>query len=296
MNSTRFVAEVSSNHHRDLDRCLAFVDSAADLGCAAVKFQQFRIRRLFAPEALRAEPRLLERRQWELPLSFNVDLSERARERGIFYGTTPFFLRAVELTEPYVDFFKIASYQVLWTDMLREVGRTQRPVVMATGMANMLEVGHAVEVLRNAGCSDLTLLHCVSSYPTPRSQTNLAAIRTLREGFDCPVGWSDHTVDEEIVNRAVKCFGAETVEFHLDLDAQGPEHHMGHCWLPAQVESLRALLESEHELPERHIGDGDGRKLPREVEMEERSWRTDPSDGLRPLLEERRRLRFRLVA
>ena len=95
--STRFVAEVSSNHFHDglgaaehLERALAFVDAAAALGCSAVKFQQFRIDQLFAREALVAHPHLGERRRWELPESFNAPLAARARERGILYSSTPF--------------------------------------------------------------------------------------------------------------------------------------------------------------------------------------------------------------
>ncbi len=90
MNDARLVAEVSSNHHRDLGRSLAFVNAAADSGCHAVKFQQFRIRELFAPEALRFNPALLEREAWELPEDFNAEIAAHARDRGIAFSSTPF--------------------------------------------------------------------------------------------------------------------------------------------------------------------------------------------------------------
>lgn len=286
MIRTRFVAEVSSNHHTDLGRCLRFVETAADLGCAAVKFQQFRIEELFAPEALRHDPRLLERRAWELPESFNQRLAGRARERGIAFASTPFYRAAVETLAPLVDFFKVASYQLLWRDLLRDVAATGKPVVLATGMATLDEVRDAVDVLEDAGCADLTLLHCVSSYPTPVGQANLRAIETLRDEFALPVGWSDHSASAEVVLRAVQRFGAELVELHLDLDGEGEEYRGGHCWLPGQVGAVLSALEDERGKPTSlafHEADGDGRKVPQPSELDERLWRTDPADGLRPL-------------
>jgi N-acetylneuraminate synthase len=283
--SPRFVAEACSNHGGDLERCLAFVDAAADAGCAAVKFQQFRVRELFAPEALAAKPELLEREAWELPEVFNEPLAARARARGIAFASTPFYARAVDVLAPHVDFFKLASYQLLWSDMLAAVARTGKPVVLATGMATLDEVGEAVGTLRAAGCRDLTLLHCVSSYPTPPAEANLAAIETLRESFGTAVGWSDHTRDADVVERAVRRFGATMVEFHLDLEGRGAEYALGHCWLPGEIGPVVRGLERPlaGELARIHPADGDGRREPRPCEAVERTWRTDPADGLRPL-------------
>ncbi len=288
---TRFVAEVSSNHQRSLERSLEFVDTAARIGCAAVKFQQFRVRELFAPEVLHLAPRLLAREAWELPESFHAPLSKRARALGIAYACTPFYRRAVEVLEPWVDFFKIASYQMLWTQLLLEVGRTAKPIVLATGMATLEEIRSAVETLRAAGCLELELLHCVSAYPTPIEEANLAAIASLRSEFGCRVGWSDHTVCEDVVRRAVLRHGASMVEFHLDLDGLGDEYGGGHCWLPAAIQRVIAscaLVPGAQAAS--HPCDGDGIKAPRACELLEREWRTDPKDGLRPLLPTRAKL------
>src|SRR5712691_10843271 len=110
---TKFVAEVSSNHHRDLGRCLQFIETAAAIGCDAVKFQLFRVRELFAPQALHHDPELLAREAWELPVTFLPDLSACCREAGIHFSCTPFYLQAVEELLPFVDFFKVASYELL---------------------------------------------------------------------------------------------------------------------------------------------------------------------------------------
>jgi N-acetylneuraminate synthase len=284
----RFVAEVSSNHGRDRERCLAFVDAAADAGCAAVKFQQFRIRRLFAPEALAAHPELLAREEWELPVEFHAELAAHARARGIDYACTPFDAGAVDALAPHVDFFKMSSYQLPWLDGLRAVAATGRPVVLATGMADLGEVRDACAALEGAGATDVTLLHCVSQYPCPPAEANLAAIDTLRAATGLPCGWSDHTVDARTVERAVRRYHASLVEFHLDLEGAGAEYTGGHCWLPDAIAAVIAGLDDPPSDPAWLAGgderDGDGRKVPRPCEEHERGWRSDPSDGLRPSL------------
>lgn len=272
-----FIAEVSSNHHRDVERSLAFIDAAADVGCDAVKFQLFRVRELFAPEILAERPDLRAREAWELPVSFLPRLAARCRERSIRFSCTPFYLEAVEELRPYVDFYKVASYELLWDDLLRACAATGKPVVLSTGMAVPAEIAHAVETLRKAGCEDLTLLHCVSGYPTPLPDCNLAAIETLRRDFNCPVGWSDHSVNPVVVSRAVERWGATTVEFHLDLDGTGDEFKTGHCWLPDQIRPVIAALRDPR------VIDGTGTKAPAPSEARDRAWRADPADGLRPL-------------
>lgn len=279
--SVTFVAEVSSNHNRDLGRCLAFIAAAAELGCSAVKFQLFRVRELFAPEVLAASEKLRRREAWELPVKFLPQLAAACHEAGVQFACTPFYLAAVEELEPHVDFYKIASYELLWNDLLAACARTRKPVVLSTGMATLEEVRHAVAVLRAAGCRDLSLLHCVSGYPTPPAECNLAAIETLRRAHDCSVGWSDHSVNPGVICRAVHRWGARLVEFHLDLDGSGEEFRTGHCWLPEQIRPVIGAV---------RIGfgaDGDGEKEPARSELADRDWRADPTDGLRPLLKTR---------
>lgn len=189
----------------------------------------------------------------------------------------PFFLQAVEILAPHVDFFKIASYELLWTDLLRACAETGRPVVLSTGMADMDEIKTAVHTLHEAGCVNLSLLHCVSGYPVPVEQANLSAMQTMKEKFNCCTGWSDHTVNEGVIHRAVHRFGAEIIELHLDLDRKGAEYGMGHCWLPDRVERLIYDIRSGFS------ADGNGIKEPVETELPDRQWRADPEDGLRPL-------------
>ncbi len=276
-NGPKFIAEVSSNHSRDLNRALEFIDSAAAIGCDAVKFQLFKIEQLFAPVILEKSETHRKRKEWELPLEFLPHLHQRCREKNIEFSCTPFYLEAVDELLPYVDFYKIASYELLWDELLIKCVETGKPVILSTGMAILPEISHAMAVMRNAGGKALALLHCVSAYPTLTQDCNLAAIATIREATGAPLGWSDHTVDPAVIYRAIHHWGAEYIEFHLDLDANGAEYASGHCWLPQQMAEVIATVKRGF------TADGKGRKEPSASELADRDWRADPNDGLRPL-------------
>ena len=272
-----FIAEASSNHGRDLARALSFVDAAADAGCDAVKFQLFKIDRMFAPEILARSAKHRARREWELPRAHLAPLAERCLKRGIQFSCTPFYLEAVEELRPFVAFYKVASYELLVTDLLKACAHTGKPIVLSTGMATMEEIESAALTLKDAGASDITLLHCVSAYPTPAAEANLSAIASIREATGCAVGWSDHTRRPAVIERAVHHWGARAVEFHLDLDGEGAEYAAGHCWLPEEIAPVIARIR------ESLVADGTGFKGPQPSELSDREWRADPSDGMRPL-------------
>lgn len=272
-----FIAEISSNHSQDLSRCYDFIDKSAEIGCDAVKFQLFLIDKLFTKTAIHYKPFIEERRKWELPVGFLPLLAERCHEKKIQFTCSPFYIDAVEELKPFVSFYKIASYALLWDDLLAACAHTGKPVILSTGMATMYEIHHALSVLREAGCNDIALLHCISAYPTPAEEANLAAIETLRKNTGCRIGWSDHSVQPGIIYRAIHHWGAEVIEFHFDLDKKGAEFQVGHCWLPSDIAPL---------IQQVRLGlnaDGSGTKEPSKSELIEREWRTDPADGLRPL-------------
>lgn len=278
----KFISEVSSNHDQNLERSFRFIESSAKAGCDAVKFQLFKIDKLFAPEILEKSEKHRKRKDWELPLEFLPLLSKKCKEEHIQFSCTPFYLDAVKELEPFVDFYKIASYELLWDDLLVECARTNKPIILSTGMATIDEIKHAVKVLKSNNCISLTLLHCTSSYPTPYNEANLSAIETIRKETGCEVGWSDHTVEPAVINRAINKWGANVIEFHLDLDGKGEEYSTGHCWLPEQISEVIKQVK---------IGfnsDGNGIKEPVPSELPDRVWRADPSDGLRPFKEVRK--------
>ncbi|MEZ5669629.1 MAG: N-acetylneuraminate synthase family protein [Alphaproteobacteria bacterium] len=274
----QFIAEISSNHARDPERCAALIAAAARAGCDAVKFQLFRIDRLFAPEILAASEEHRRRRDWELPVAMIPGLADETRRQGLAFGCTPFDLDAVDELAPHVDFLKVASYELIWPDLIRACARTGRPVILSSGMATLDEVVAGVGHARAAGCRDLTVLHCISAYPTPAAECNLAAMGTIARTCGVAVGWSDHSRSPEVVLRAVHRWNAAAIEFHLDLDGAGAEYGPGHCWLPDEIAPVIAACRQGVAL------DGDGIKRPQPSEVDDRAWRADPGDGLRPLL------------
>jgi sialic acid synthase SpsE len=280
-----FIAEVSSNHNGDLNRCFNFIEQAKSAGCDGVKFQLFKIDKLFAPEILNKSEEHRKRKEWELSEKFLPEISRKCKELGIKFVCTPFYLEAVDELEPYVDAYKIASYELLWQDLFRKCAETGKPVIFSTGMATMDEVKNAFDALINNGCKEITILQCTSSYPTPPEQCNLSAIETMRKSLKAPedvklkFGWSDHSVNEGVIFRAIDKWDVKMVEFHFDLDEKGAEFKFGHCWLPDRIKRLIEFVKDGF------MADGDGIKAPQENEREERFWRADPSDGLRPFKE-----------
>ena len=284
MNSVKFIAEISSNHNRDIQRAIQFIEEAAVAGCDGVKFQLFKIDQLFAPEILEKSQTHRNRRQWELPLEFIPQLSQVAHDLGLTFSCTPFYLDAVGELEPYVDFYKIASYELLWHDLFEACSKTGKPLVFSTGMSNIEEIHPVLALLNGLPAREITILRCTSAYPTPVPEANLASIATLRKAvsgkypdLDINIGWSDHTVSPGVIGRAVNRYGANFVEFHFDLEGKGEEFNAGHCWLPHQIKPVIEMIR------EGLAADGEGKLEPNPSEIGDREWRADPGDGLRPM-------------
>lgn len=274
-----FVAEVSSNHSCDLNRAKEFIKVSFEIGCQAVKFQLFKIDKLFSSEILAKSQMHRDRKEWELPIEFLPELSSYAHELNMQFSCTPFYIEAVKELEPYVDFYKIASYELLWDDLIIECAKTKKDLVLSTGMATLDEIEHAVEVFKKYSDAKLILLHAISGYPTPIKEANLKAIQTLREKFNLDIGLSDHSVSKDVITRAVYKRDASMIEFHLDLDENGAEYKSGHCWLPNQMKDTIDSIKNGL------LADGTGEKVPAPSEIDDRLWRADPSDGLRPFKE-----------
>ena len=274
-----FIAEVSSNHGQDISRAKEFIRTSKEIGCDAVKFQLFKIDQLFSPEILEKSAEHRKRKKWELPTSFLPELSEYSHQLGMQFTCTPFYLEAVAELLPYVDFYKIASYELVWDDLIIACAKTGKDLVLSTGMATLEEIQHAVQVFTQHSEAKLTLLHAISGYPTPINEANVKAINTLQYNFSCEVGLSDHSVSPAVLLRAVHKWGATAIEFHLDIDGKGEEFAAGHCWLPDTIKETISLIKDGF------IADGTGEKIAAPSEQADRLWRADPSDGLRPFKE-----------
>ena len=283
-NKIKYIAEISSNHNSSLIRCKKFIDIAKISGFDSVKFQLFKIEKLFHNSILKKSKKHRLRKKWELSESFLPKLSLHAKKKGLNFGCTPFFYDAVEILEPYVDFFKIASYELLRLDLIERCIQTKKHIIFSIGMANQKEVIEVLKLFKKKKYDNFSIMACSSIYPTAPNECNLNNIRTLRNltnkiGFKkkIKIGWSDHSKSEAVLYRAFHKFNIDMLEAHIDLDGKGYEYKSRHCWLPDEI------LKVFNNVNQGKIADGKNKIIPRKREKSERNWRADPVDGLRPI-------------
>ena len=297
-NSRRHVlviAEAGVNHNGDLGRALDLVDAAAEAGADAVKFQTFRAEALASPAAAKADyqraatgcngSQLDMLRLLELDEAAHRALIARARERDIEFLSTPFDLGSLQLLTGTLRLarLKIGSGDLTNTPLLLAAGRSNKPVILSTGMATLHEVELALGALTYGYLGGaqpthaafdqvlashdgqtilkekVTLLHCTTEYPAPASDINLRAIDTLANAFGLPVGLSDHSEGIAIAIAAVGR-GATVIEKHLTLDRAlpGPDHRAS-----LEPDELAAMVSAIRQV-EQALGDGIKRPSPAE--------------------------------
>lgn len=225
-NKPFIIAEMSGNHNQSLERALAIVDAAADAGADAIKLQTYTADTMTLPGAFTIEDKnsLWEGRElYDLykeaytPWDWHRPLFERAKQRGMIAFSSPFDETAVDFLEELgAPVHKIASFENTDHPLLRKVAATGKPVIMSTGAATLSEIDEAVRVLRQAGCEQLILLKCTSTYPSTPENTNIATIPHMSQLFNVQVGLSDHTMGIGAAVAAV-ALGATVVEKHFTL-------------------------------------------------------------------------------
>ena len=236
MSRVFIIAEAGVNHNGSTDLALRLIDAAQASGADAVKFQTFRADLLATPAAHKApyqertttktESQFEMLRRLELDAAAHQRLIEHCRQVGIQFLSSPFDLQSADLLASMdVPLFKVPSGEITNHPLLEHIARKGRPVILSTGMSTLDEVEEAVQLIRAAGNSQLTLLHCVTEYPAPYADVNLRAMQTLKSSFGLPVGYSDHTPGIEIAIAAV-AMGAVVIEKHFTLDRSlpGPDH------------------------------------------------------------------------
>jgi N-acetylneuraminate synthase/N,N'-diacetyllegionaminate synthase len=229
--SVYVIAEIGVNHNGHVDTALRMIAAAAEAGVDAVKFQAFSADQLVTADAPGATyQRAADQRSLLASLELSpLELAQAkaaAEAVGLDFLVTPFGPRDVaNLRALQVRALKIASPDLANPPLLRVAAETALPIILSTGAADMSEVLAAVETLADAGCRELVLLHCVSSYPTPQSSANLRAMQTLAEAVGAPVGFSDHTAEADTAAVAVAA-GAVVLEKHFTLNREqaGPDH------------------------------------------------------------------------
>lgn len=223
------IAEMSGNHNQSLQRAFSIVDAAAAAGADAIKLQTY------TPDTMtlnisdgeffindktslwfgQSAYQLFETAH--TPWDWHKPIMERAATHGIACFSSPFDESAIDFLETLdVPAYKIASFECIDLPLIRKAASTGKPMIISTGMATIPEIGEAVEVARSAGCKDLVLLKCTSTYPASPNNTNLRTIPHMRDLFGCEVGLSDHTMGIGAAVAAVT-LGATVIEKHFCL-------------------------------------------------------------------------------
>lgn len=270
---TMFIADIGSNHNKDLNRCKELIRQAKEIGCWGVKFQLFEAEKLYH---YYFSDKIAKMKEWELPTEFLSKLKNICQNYDIKFGITPFDIGSAKRACLYVDFFKISSYDILRLDLISEC--STKPLIISTGGATMEEVQKVSDLFWNRPNYVPVFLHCVSEYPTKPEEVNLIRMEQLKT-LGYPVGWSDHTVEEGVIYQAI-ARGAEVIEFHLDLeDGLGYESCVGHCWTPDEMQRVIYNIRIAS------VADGclGNQGIDKQKIENMRSWRADPLDGLRPM-------------
>lgn len=249
------IAEMSGNHNQSLERALEIVEAAAKTGAHAIKMQTY------TPDTMTLD---MDEREFHIgdpdslwtgnslykiygvaytPWEWHKPIFDRARELGIIALSTPFDDTAVDLLESLdVPCYKIASFENTDLPLIRRVAATGKPLIISTGMATVAELDETVRAAREAGCKDLVLLKCTSTYPAIATNTNILTIPHLRELFDCEVGLSDHTMGVGVSVASV-ALGASVIEKHFTLSRADGGVDSAFSMEPAEMAQL--VLETE---------------------------------------------------
>lgn len=223
------IAEISGNHNQSLDRALAIVEAAAKAGADAIKLQTYTADTMTLNvdydefKILDKKSLWYDRHLYELyeeahtPWEWHKPIMDKAKELGLICFSTPFDETAVDFLEKLnVPCYKIASFENTDVRLIKKVAKTEKPVIISTGMAGLEELQLMVNTLRENGCEHFVLLKCTSAYPALPSDANLRTIPHMAEMFDCQVGLSDHTMGIGVAVASV-ALGATVIEKHFTL-------------------------------------------------------------------------------
>jgi len=246
------IAEMSGNHNQDLGRALHIVDAAAEAGAHALKIQTYTAdtmtldvgeREFFISDPAspwKGASLYSLYQKAHTPWEWHEPILRRCRERGLIAFSTPFDPTAVDFLQRLdVPCFKIASFENTDLPLIRRVAATGKPLIISTGMATLAELDDAVGAAREAGCKDLVLLKCTSSYPASAASSNLITIPGLKALFGCEVGLSDHTLGIGAAVASV-ALGASVIEKHFTLSRADGGVDADFSLEPAELKQLVA--------------------------------------------------------
>jgi len=242
------IAEMSANHNGELEKAKKIIEMTKSMGADAIKLQTY------TPDTLtirsNKEDFSIKGGLWDgyslydlykeahTPYEWHKELFDYAHEIGITVFSTAYDETAVDLLEKLGNpAYKIASFEVIDLPLIKYIAQTKKPIIMSTGMANKDEISEALQVAKDNGSGEVILLHCVSAYPTPIDQINLATIKDMEDRFGVITGLSDHTMGTSVSIAAV-ALGACVIEKHVCLSRQDEGVDSSFSMEPQELEEL----------------------------------------------------------
>jgi len=266
-NHCFIIAEAGVNHNGSIDTAKRLIDIAVDAEADAVKFQTFKADKVVTATASKAkyqientgtdETQFEMLKRLELSIGAHKELFSYCNEKNIIFMSTPFDEGSADMLDNLgMTIFKIPSGEITNKPLIQYVASKKRPIILSTGMSYLGEVEKAIKWIdevwdKLANKPQLTLLHCVSNYPAAVEDINLLAMETMEMAFGLPVGYSDHTMGNEIPIAAV-AMGAKVIEKHFTLDRnmKGPDHKAS-----LETDELKAMVKAIRNI-EKAMGDG----------------------------------------
>lgn len=260
------IAEAGVNHNGKIENAKKLIKIAADAGADFVKFQTFKTEKLVLKETPKAnyqkinsknknESQFEMLKKLEIPLEWYAELIKYCSNLKIKFLSTAFDVESVDLLDSLnIEIFKIPSGELTNKILLKKVASKSKPVILSTGMSYLTEIKDAFKVLTDNGLSEdfISILHCNSEYPTPFEDVNLKAIKTLQDVFGDKIGYSDHTIGNEVSIAAV-ALGSIIIEKHFTIDnhLEGPDHKAS-----ANPKALKNLVKSIRNIELANSGNG----------------------------------------
>ncbi len=252
------IAEISANHQGSFNIAKKLIRTAKVNGADAVKLQTY------TPDTmtLRSQKKYFKindgiwkgRFLWELyneaqtPYEWHKKLFRYAKKIGIKIFSTPFDETAVDFLEKInCPFYKVSSFEMTDISLIKKIAKTKKPMIISTGMASLEEIELTYRTAKKYGCKDITLLYCVSNYPSKLSDFNLNNIKILKKKFNCKVGLSDHSIDTNVAKTAIAC-GAEIIEKHIALDGQKKGLDIKFSLKGKQIKQFREEIDKTYKL------------------------------------------------
>jgi N,N'-diacetyllegionaminate synthase len=257
-NKVLIIAEAGVNHNGSYENAKQLIFAGAEAGVDYVKFQTFKANKLVSKDAEKAEYQKINTndeatsqfdmlKKLEMPEIWHHNLIKYAESLNVKFLSTGFDEESIDFLDSInIDLFKIPSGEITNKPFLEHIAKKKKPIIISTGMANLKEVGAAIEILLKNGIhkNSITILHCNTEYPTPMLDVNIKAMLTLKEAFEVNIGYSDHTLGIEVPIAAVT-LGATIIEKHFTLDKNmvGPDHKasLDPLELKQMVQSIRNI-------------------------------------------------------